>query len=590
VPLFVEELTKAVVEAGADRGYVSISAVSPSSLAVPATLHASLLGRLDRLGSLAKNVAQVGAAIGRDFSYELLAAAVPLTEPELQEALRRLVEAGLVFQHGVPPTADYLFKHALVQDTAYSTLLRGPRQALHLRIAEALERWFPDLVETRPEILAQHYAEAGLIEKSVAYWGKAGHRSAARSALAEAARQFQKALDQLTLLPGTRDRQRQELEFWIALGAVLQAVKGFGASETGDAYSRARELWEQLGSPSQFLGVPFGQAVYYMMRGKLDLALRLDEDLLRLSRQRRDSSGVIVGHFARGRELMYAGRFASSRSHLEKAFALFDPISHASLVHQTGTYPHVNAQSNLGYVLFFLGYPDQGLAQSRAAIAGAGRLAHPPSLAVTLGCGTMLALLAEDHVAFGEWVGQMVAIAIEQSFDFWRAYGTICRGWIKVTSGDVTQGVSLLRTGLAAYRATGGETYMPHHIALLARACEIAERIEEGLSLLDEALEIAEITGERWFAAELNRHKGRLLLQQGHAHAAEELYRQALSIAEEQKAKLWELRAAMSLARLCRDQGRSDARDLLAPVYGWFTEGFDTPDLKQAKALLHELA
>jgi predicted ATPase len=203
----------------------------------------------------------------------------------------------------------------------------------------------------------------------------------------------------------------------------------------------------------------------------------------------------------------------------------------------------------------------------------------------------MLALLAKDHVAFGEWVGQMVAIAIEQSFDFWRAYGTICRGWIKVTSGDVTQGVSLLRSGLAAYRATGGETYMPHHIALLARACEIAEQIEEGLSLLDEAREIAEITGERWFAAELNRHKGRLLLQQGHAQAAEELYRKALSIAEEQKAKLWELRAAMSLARLCRDQGRrSDARDLLAPVCGWFTEGFDIPDLKQAKALLHELA
>ena len=495
-----------------------------------------------------------------------------------------------MFQRGTPPDAVYSFKHALVQDAAYGSLLRTSRRQLHAQIAEALETRSPELIDTQPELFAQHYEEGGLVEQAVACWGKAGRRSAARSAMAEAAVQFKNGLEQLALLPSTPERHRQELEFWIGLGAVLQALKGFGASDTGHAYVRARELWEQLGSPSEFLGVPFGQAVYYMMRGELDLALQLDEDLLRLSRQRHDSTGIVLGHASLGRDLMYAGRFASSRSHLEGAIALYDPNSHQAVVHQAGIYLHVTTGAILGYVLFFLGYPDQALAQSRAAIAAAGRLAHPPSVAVTLGCGTMLALFAKDHAAFGEWLDQMVAIANEQSFDFWGAYGTICRGWIKVINGDVVEGMSLLRSGLGAYRATGGETYMPHHIDLLARACEIVGRVDEALALLDEALQIVESTGERWFAAELYRHKGQLLLRQGHSEAAEDLYRKALGIAEEQEAKLWELRAAVSLARLRRDEERrAEARDLLAPVYGWFTEGFGTRDLKEAKALLDEL-
>ena len=296
VPLFVEELTKAVVEAGADRGYASISAVPPSSLAVPATLHASLLGRLDRLGPAAKNVAQVGAAIGRDFSYELLAAAAPLAEPELQEALRRLVEAGLVFQRGAPPAAEYLFKHALVQDTAYSTLLRGPRQALHRRIAEALEAQSPELMDTQPELFAQHYAEAGLVEKSVAFWGKAGQRSAARSAMAEAAAQLQKGLDQLALLPDTPERQRQELEFWSALGAVLLPSKATRRRKRARPMPAPESCGSSWVPPRSSFSVPYGQSRYHAVRGELDLALRLDEDLLRLSRQRNDSGGLVLGH------------------------------------------------------------------------------------------------------------------------------------------------------------------------------------------------------------------------------------------------------------------------------------------------------
>jgi len=349
-------------------------------------------------------------------------------------------------------------------------------------------------------------------------------------------------------------------------------------------------LWEQLGSPSEFLQLPYGQSVYHMVRGEFDLAQRLADDLLRLSRERNDTDGLALGHHCSGQNLMFAGRFAPSRWHLEAGLALYNPISHHSLVYQAGLQPHVNSHAILGMVLFCLGFPDQALAWSNAAITEARELAHPPSVAVGLTFSARLLSLVGDNAALGERTDQLFSLAIEQGFPFWRAEGTTFRGWVKVKNGDVTEGISLLRSGMAAYRATGAEVWTPYRIALHARACEIAEQVEEGLTLLDDALQIVERTGERWFSAELNRHKGQLLLREGQTQAAEELYRKALSIAEEQEAKLWELRAAASLARLRREQGRrAQARDLLAPVYGWFTEGFSTPDLKEAKALLDEL-
>jgi predicted ATPase len=537
-----------------------------------------------------RHLAQIGAAIGREFSYELLRAVSRLPEDELQGALARLVASELVFQRGTPPDAVYAFKHALVQDAAHGSLLRSSRQQLHAQIAEALEAHSPEIMDSQPELFAQHYAEAGLVEKSVVCWGKAGRRSAARSAMAEASAQFRKGLDQATLLPDNSERQRQELELRSSLGAVLLVVKGYAAPETGDAYGRARELWEHLGSPSEFLRVPFGQSRYHAFRGEFDLALHLDADLLRLSGHRNDSAGLVLGHLCSGNNLMFVGKFASSRSHLDGALALYDPTSHRSLVHQAGLHPHVNSLALLGNVLFCLGLPEQALAQSSAAITEARRLGHPPSLVSSLTLGTILLSLVGDDAALDERADDLVAVTTEQGFPFWGALGTIFRGWVKVKDGDVAEGISLLRSGSRAYRATGAQTGLPHNFLLLARAYEFAGQIEEALTLLDEALQIVERTGERWFAAELNRHKGRLLLRQGHSEAAEELYRKGLKIAEEQGARLWELRAAVNLARLHRDRGRhSEARDLLAPVYGWFTEGFDTPDLKDAKTLLDEL-
>jgi predicted ATPase len=554
-------------------------------------LHASLLARLDRLGPTAKEIAQIGAAIGREFSYELLAAVARRDEPQLQEALNGLVDAGLVFHRGLFPDATFLFKHALVQDAAYGTLLRGPRQALHRQIAEALETHFPEMMESQPELLARHYSEAGLVEKSVAFWGRAARRSAARSVMAEAAVQLQKGLDQLALLPDNYERQRQELEFCSTLGAVLRAVKGQAAPESGHAFARARELWEQLGFPPEYLHVPYGQSRYHLFRGELDLAMRLDEDLLRVSRQRNDSGGLLLGHLSSGLTFMFAGRFASSRSHFEEALGLYDPISHASLVRLARVHPHITSQAPLGVVLFCLGFPDQALARSNAAIAEARGVAHPPTLAMTLDNGARLLTLIGEKTGLDQRADHLVTVTTEQSLPHWGAQGTIYRGWVKVMHGDVAEGISLLRNGSTAYRATGAETGMPHYLALLSQACDIAGQVQEAVTLLDEALQIVERTGERWYAAEVNRHKGKLLLRQGHSEAAEKFYRKALSIAVEQEAKLWELRAAASLARLRRDQDRhAEARDLLAPVYGWFTEGFDTPDLKEAKKLLDEVA
>jgi class 3 adenylate cyclase/predicted ATPase len=586
VPLFVEELTKSVLESGLLREeagrFVLDRALPP--LAIPTSLHDSLMARLDRLASV-RHVAQIGAAIGREFSYALLRVVSRLSQDELKAALARLVASELVFQRGDPPNAVYSFKHTLVQDAVHGSLLRSSRQQLHAQIADVFETHFPELMDSQPELLAQHYAEAGLGEKSVAYWGKAGRRSAARSAMAEAAAQYQKGLAQLALLPDDRQRQQQELEFWSALGAALRFVKGQAAPEMGYAFGRARALWEQLGSPSQFLHIPHGQSRYHLFRGEFELAQRLDEDLLRLSRQRNDSAGIVLGHDCSGRDLLIAGSFASSRSHFEAVLALYDPISHGSLVQQTGSDPRAISRGYLGIALFCLGFPDQALVQSNAAIAEA--VAHPPTFTVNLAQSARLLSLTGDNAALDERADQLITVATEQGFPLYRMLGMIYRGWAKVNTGDLAGGISLLRDGSSAYSATGSQTRICYHTALLAKACEIAGQVDEALEHLDNALQLAEAVGERWFMAELYRQKGQVMIRRGASEAAEKFYRKALRIAEKQEAKLWELRAAVSLARLYCDHGHPRAaHDLLGPVYGWFTEGFETRDLKKAKALL----
>jgi len=595
VPLFVEELTKAVVEAGADRGNVPISAVPPSSLAVPATLHASLLGRLDRLGPATKNVGQVGAAIGRDFSYELVAAAAQLGEPELREALRRLVDSGLVFQRGVPPAAEYLFKHALVQDTAYSTLLRGPRQALHRRIAEALEQRFPDLVETRPEILAHHYGEAAIADKAIAYWHLAGKLSVAKSAVREAITQLRRGLGLLDGLPETRERKQLALDIHVTLTAALMAGKGFADPEAVAALERANRLVTEtgaVGTPLHFF-VLYGLWVSNSTAGAIAAALEHASNFLSIAQSQPSSGPLLVGYRTLAQSLIVSGDYRAALAHFETAVSLYRPDEHRDSAFHYGQDIGVSAFGALSWALWHRGYPDQSARAADRALVYSRELGHARTLAHALYLAGMAAVFARDVANVYARSNDCVALASEHGFAQWAAVGRILQGWADAQKGEATTGIARIRDGLAASEATGRRGATPLFLTLLAEAQALAGKIEEGLATLDDALAQAAASGERGWNAEIHRLCGELTARLPYPDPAkaEESFRTALAIAREQGTRGYELRAATSLARLWREQGRrGEARDLLAPLYGSFTEGFDTADLKDAKALLDELA
>jgi predicted ATPase len=596
VPLFVEELTKAVVEAGADRGYASMAAVPSSSLAVPATLHASLLGRLDRLGPAGKNVAQVGATIGRDFSYELLAAAAPLAEPELEEALRRLVEAGLVFQRGAPPAAEYLFKHALVQDTAYSTLLRGPRQALHRRIAEVLEQRFADFVETRPEILAHHYGEAAMADKAIGYWHLAGKSSVAKSAVREAIAQLRRGLGLLDGLPETRERKQLELDIHVTLVSALRAGKGFADPEVVAALERANRLVTEtasVGCPPHF-SVLFGLWSYHQNAGPLAAALDHATNFLSFAQSQTSSGPLLMGHRTLAMSLMYSGDYRAVLEHAKTAASLYRPDEHRDSAFHYGVDIGVSALSALSWALWHRGYPDQSARASDRALALSRELGHAHTLSQAFWFAGMAAVFARDVATVHACSNDCVALATERGFAQWAVYGWVLQGWADAQSGEARTGIALIRDGMAATtEATGSRVATPFYLVLLAEALALAGKIEEGLAALDDALAQAAVSGVRGWDAEIHRLRGDLSGRLPHPDPAkaEDSFHIALAIAREQGTRGHELRAATSLARLWREQGRrGEARDLLAPVYGWFTEGFDTADLKEAAAVLAELA
>jgi predicted ATPase len=576
VPLFVEELTKSVLESGV------------SLVGIPTTLHDSLMARLDRLESV-RRVAQIGAAIGREFSYELLHGVSRFPDDELQTALGKLVASELVSQRGTPPDAVYAFKHALVQDAAHASLLRSSRQQLHAQIAEALEAHSPDVIDNQPELLAQHYAEAGMDEKALEYWTRAGKRSAAHSAFVEAAMQIEKALVRLAQMPDGCERQKRELQLQADLGSIRFAVRGWAAPETGQSYARARELWEQLGYPADFLRVPWGQWMYHANRGDIDLGQRLAEDLLYRSQENGKDSGLILARLCLGATSMMRGEFALCRLHLGEVNRLYLAGAHMGLIQEAGVHPHTMGLTFLGFIHFCLGYPDQAIAYQAAATAEALREQHRPSIAQCLSMNARLLCLLGDAGLLAEHAEQLFAIGADQGFPYWRAQGLIYRGWAKVVTGDFDDGLSALREGIMAFQASGARCWMPQFHALQAEAEAMGGHPDIALDILTEALRTSRKRGENWFEAELVRRNGQLF-QDRDPPAAETMFKEAIGIAQRLGAKLWELRATASLARLHRDQGRhTEARDLLAPVYGWFTEGFDTPDLVEAKALLDEL-
>ena len=594
VPLFVEELTKMVLESGfvreAEDGYVLSGPLQP--LAIPATLQDSLMARLDRLLT-AKGIAQLGAVLGRQFSFELLQAVSHLDEATLQRELHQLVEAEFLHQHGSPPQATYMFKHVLIQEAAYQSLLKRTRQQYHQGIGQILAARFAETVETQPELLAHHYTEAGLIESAIVYWQLAGERAVERSAHVEAVMHLTRGLEVLQTLPDTPQRAQQELHLQTALGPALIATKGYAASEVEHTYARARALCQQSGETPGLFSALRGLWVFNEARAEYQTARQLGEQLLTLAQTLQDSMLLIEAHRALGNTLFWLGEFASARTHLEQGMALYDPQQHRSLAFLYGTDPGVVCLSYTAWALGLLGYADQALQKSDEALALAQRMSHFHSLALALTWAIYLHQARGELQAVQERVETLVTLAAEQRFPYWLALGTILGGWALSQQRQAAAGIAQMHQGLAAYRATGAELFRTYWLALLAEAYGTAGQVQEGLQVLDEALALMEKNGERYWEAELYRRKGELLLQSGvwgSEQGAEVCFQQALAVARRQQAKALELRATLSLSRLWQQQGkRADARTLLVSIYDWFSEGFDTADLQEAKALLEAL-
>ncbi len=596
VPLFVEELTKTVLESGLlrDAGdHYELAGPLPP-LALPSTLHDSLLARLDRLAPV-KEIAQIGAALGREFSHGLLAAVAGRPEAELQAALAQLVAAELVYRRGTAPDVVYSFKHALVQDAAYGTLLKSRRQHLHARIAQVMEENFPEIVETQPELLAQHYTGAGLTEQAIVYWEQAGERAIQGSANAEAIERLSKALELLATVPETPERMRRELALQTRLGPAVQAVKGYAAPDVETVYNRARELCARVADcPELLFSTLFGLRLFHMLRARHDEAQEIAERMLALAQDEQSRAFQLEGCKALGQTRFYLGEFVGAATHLEEALRLYNPEQHRSHALLYGIDPAVGAGVYAAWTLWCLGHLDQSLARSHEALGLAREMMeHHQTQAVTLCHCALLHLLRRDVQLTEELSEELTAFSTEQGFAYWPAVATAMRGWVLAERGQGEAGVTELRSAMVTIRAIGTAAELPWYLALLAGAHGIVGQTAEGLDAIAEAVALVASTNERFYEAEIYRVKGELLLQHGGpdgAAGAETCFRQALDIAEAQSAKSWELRAAMSLARLWRDQGRrAQALDLLAPVYGWFTEGFDTRDLKDAKAVLDEL-
>jgi class 3 adenylate cyclase/predicted ATPase len=600
IPLFVEEMTKAVLEAEGETAAEQTVAVIPSpALAVPATLHASLMARLDRLGP-AKEVAQIGAAIGREFSHALLAAVMHKPEAVLASALDRLIGAGLLFRQGVSPHAIYLFKHALVRDAAYGTLLRKPRRALHARIAETIESQLADIAENRPELLARHCTEAGQIEKAAALWGKAGQRSLERSASVEAIEQFTRALAQIAIPPSTPRLRREEIKLQVALITPIVQVKGWGAPEAKAAAERARLLIEQAEArgeppedPLMLFSVLFGFFGASLVAFNGDVSRDLAAQFLELAEKQRALFPRAAGRVFLGSSLMLRGDLTEARAHLDQGFAIYDPVKHQTLALRFGEDHRVATPFFRSKALWVLGYPKTARADSDQALRDAREIGHAASLLWGLAGAFFIDIICGDYATANAGIDECIALADEKDAAFWKAFATMGRGWLLGLTGRAADAVQAMSAGITAMHSASATVWTPMFLSELARAYAELGQAEEARRYIGETIDMIETTKQRWCEAEVHRLAGEIGLKSlaPDPEKAEAYFNRALAVARQQQAKSWELRAAMSMARLWRDQGKRDeARGLLAPVYGWFTEGFDTLDLREAKALIEQLA
>jgi len=586
VPLFVEEMTRAVLEAGAERGGEIVSSVPSVGLAVPATLQALLMARLDRLGPSAKAVAQIGAAIGREFSYELTASVGELAEESLQDALQRLVDAGLVFQRGTPPEAAYLFKHAMIQDAAYQSLLKVTRQQYHQRAAKLLENRFPEVARTQPELVAHHYTQANYPAQAIAYWHKAGVAAASKSANVEAIGQFRRGLALVDALSDGGKRVELELDLQTALGPALFATRGWGHPDIGRTYARASELCRQLGDHSREFTALRGLQLYHLNLLEMEKSQHFAEEALRVAERLDDAARLVGGYMALGVTLFYQGKLEPALAHFRRGFELFDP--NMQFPDWPGSHPAVQCQFFPMQISWMLGYPDRSLDELKSALTSAETLGRPFTLAQTLCYAALVHIYRHEPSAAADYAGRDLRICEEQRIPQWQAWGLCERGWALCASGESEKGLAQIGQAVDGL----GLGLAPHILLALQADAQLANgKPEAALASVAAGLKAVEKMGGSSFEAELYRLRGEALLAgAGTASEAETAMQHGIDVARRQNAKSWELRGVMSLARLRRQQGRrEEAVAMLAPILSWFTEGFDTADLKDAKALLEEL-
>jgi class 3 adenylate cyclase/predicted ATPase len=608
-PFFMEEVVQELLEQGAlvrapggGTGFTPAPTVpAQSEFHIPPTVQGVLAARIDRLSAEEKALLQHLAIIGREFPLSLARRVVSHSEDELYRVLSSLQHKEFLYEQPAFPEVEYIFKHALTQEVAYHSVLHERRTALHERTAQAIEALYPSRLEEHYSELAHHYSRSGNTQKAVEYLHLAGHQAVQRSANAEAISHLTAALELLKTLPDTPERTRQELLLQITLGPVLIATKGYAAPEVERAYTRARDLCQQMGDTPQLFPVLWGLWMFYYARAEHQTAQELAEQLLAVAQRVQDRTLLLEAYYTLGATLWALGEWVQARAHLEQSLALYNPQQHHSLAFMYGAQdPGVICQADIACLLWSLGYPDQALQKSHQALTLAQELSHPFSLAFALLFAAMLHQYRREGHAAQERAEATITLATEHGFPNFLALGTLWRGWALAERGQVEEGIVQMRQGLAASRALGYELARTWCLALLAEAQSKMGQTKEGLTLLAEALALVDKSGERFYEAELYRLRGQLILQPGkrqdsrshNAEAeAEACFLKAIEIAQKQQAKSLELRAVMSLSRLWQKQGKKDeARQMLADLYGWFTEGFDTKDLKDAKALLEELA
>jgi predicted ATPase len=589
VPLFVEEVTRLLLERGEQSDLQ----------AIPPTLQQSLTARLDRLGP-AREVAQIGSVIGRDFSYALLHAVAAMDDASLQTALDRLADADILLVQGLPPDADYRFKHALIQDAAYDNLLKSRRLILHRRVGETLRDKFAGTAAAQPELLAHHFTQANMKETAIEWWGKAGQKSLERSALVEAAQQFTRALHQITTLPGTTALRREQVKLQVAIITPLIHIKGYSAPDTKAAIEQARLLLEQAdtlgeapGDPLALFEVLYGAFVANIMAFNADASRDIAVQVLELAEKQSASFPRVLGHNHLGGSLMLRGEIAEARTHFDQAVELYDHAEQRSLATRFGEDQGVATLSMRPWVLWLLGYPEAALRDVDSVLKHARETGQAASLMFALHFTAVPLILCGDYSRAGALAQELSALADEKDLPFWKVNGSLYQGSLFALTGNASNAVQLIASGITAVRPTGVTAWMPRWLSHLAIAHADLDQIDDACRCIGEAISTIEATKETWFEAETNRIAGEIALKSRPPDAAkaEGYFKRALAISRKQRAKSFELRASMSLARLWRSQGKpQQARELLAPIYGWFTEGFDTRDLKEAKALLAELA